>query len=345
MPNPAARPAEPRPSFRRFPIRRLLTLARTEKRNLVLGTICLALGSAMSLVYPQAIRIIIDNALGTGDRGAVDRATAFMVGVFAVQGVAIALRYVLFTISGERIVARLREDLYRSLIRQEIGFFDERRTGELVSRLASDTTVLQNTVSANVSMVLRNLAATVGGIALLFWTSPTLTLLMLAVVPPVAAGAVLYGRKVRGLSKALQDSLATSSEIAEESLSGVRTVRAFAAEEAESARYGRAVNASFEIARKRAFVAGSFFGGASFAAYAAAAVVLWYGSRLVMNGALSIGELTSFLMYTLIVAFSLGALGELWTDFMKAVGAGERVFELLDRVPASPTSGGRTLPQ
>ncbi len=342
MSKPPAPPA--RPSLKKFPVRRLLSIAATEKRNLILGTICLALASGMSLVYPQAIRVIIDGALESKDRAAIDRTALWMVAVFAVQGVAMALRYVLFTISGERIVARLREQLYRSLVSQEIGFFDERRTGELVSRLASDTTVLQNTVSANVSMVLRNLAAAVGGIALLLWTSPTLTLLMLAVVPPVAAAAVLYGKRVRTLSKSLQDSLAASSEVAEETLSGIRTVRSFAAEETEAGRYRTAIDRTFQLARQRAVVAGSFFGGASFFAYAAAAVVLWYGSRLVMDGELTVGSLTSFLMYTLIVAFSLGALGELWTDFMKAIGAGERVFELLDRAPAIPTNGGRTLP-
>ncbi len=342
MSKPPAPPA--RPSLKKFPVRRLLSLAATEKRNLILGTICLALASGMSLVYPQAIRVIIDGALESKDRAAIDRTALWMVAVFAVQGVAMALRYVLFTISGERIVARLREQLYRSLVSPEIGFFDERRTGELVSRLASDTTVLQNTVSANVSMVLRNLAAAVGGIALLLWTSPTLTLLMLAVVPPVAAAAVLYGKRVRTLSKSLQDSLAASSEVAEETLSGIRTVRSFAAEETEAGRYRTAIDRTFQLARQRAVVAGSFFGGASFFAYAAAAVVLWYGSRLVMDGELTVGSLTSFLMYTLIVAFSLGALGELWTDFMKAIGAGERVFELLDRAPAIPTNGGRTLP-
>jgi ATP-binding cassette subfamily B protein len=331
-------------SIRNLPFRRLVALARPERRNIALGTACLVVASAMNLAFPQAIRVIVDGALSEKDQALIDRATLALFVIFVIQGVAVALRYMLFTISGERIVARLRLDLYQSLLSQETAFFDERRTGELTSRLSADTTVLQNTVSANVSIALRNLAAVFGGTALLFYTSPVLTALMLAVVPPVALGAVVYGKRVRKLSRDLQDSLASANDVAEESLSGIRTVRAFAAEASEVSRYGRAIDASFRLARQRAFNAGAFFGSASFAAYAAAAVVLWYGSRMVMDGTLSIGALTSFLMYSLLVAFALGACGELYTDFMRASGAGERVFELLDRVPAMPCEGGIILP-
>ncbi|WP_373047294.1 ABC transporter ATP-binding protein [Vulgatibacter sp.] len=323
-----------------IPFRRLLALARPERRTLLVGTLCLFVGSAAGLAWPQLVRVLIDDALAGGDGSGLDRAALIMAALFLVQGAAVALRYVLFTTAGERIVARLRTDLFARLLDQEIAFFDLRRTGELTSRLASDTTVLQNTVSANLSMLLRNGAGVVGGLVLLFATSPLLTGLMLAVVPPVALGAVVYGKRVRKLSREVQDALAKASEVAEESLSGVRTVRSFTAEEKEVARYGAAVEASFDVARRRAKVAGLFFGGASFAAYAAAAAVLWYGGRLVLGGTMTVGELTSFLMYSLLVAFSLGALGELFTDFMRASGASERIFELIDRAPAIPPRGG-----
>jgi len=323
-----------------IPFRRLLALARPERRTLLLGTLCLFVGSAAGLAWPQLVRVLIDDALAGGDASRLDRAALIMAGLFFVQAVAVATRYVLFTTAGERIVARLRSDLFVRLLDQEIAFFDQRRTGELTSRLASDTTVLQNTVSANLSMLLRNGAGVVGGVVLLFLTSPILTGLMLAVVPPVALGAAAYGKRVRKLSKDVQDALASASEVAEESLSGIRTVRSFTAEAKEAARYGAAVEHSYEIAARRAKVAGVFFGGASFGAYAAAAAVLWYGGRLVLGGTMSVGELTSFLMYSLLVAFSLGALGELFTDFMRASGASERIFELIDRAPAIPPEGG-----
>ncbi|HET6347021.1 MAG TPA: ABC transporter transmembrane domain-containing protein, partial [Myxococcota bacterium] len=168
---------------------RLLALARPEWKSLAIGTFFLAVGSAMNLVYPQLIKRIIDESLGPAGSGAVDRAALLMVGVFFLEGLATGARYHTFTVTGERIVTTLRERLYRHLLAQEIAFFDAHRTGELTSRLASDTTVLQNAVSVNVSMTLRSLASVIGGMGLLLYTSPLLTALMLAVVPVVSVGA------------------------------------------------------------------------------------------------------------------------------------------------------------
>ena len=323
--------------------RRIYGLARPELRPLLIGTVFLLIGSGTSLIYPQAMRLIIDEALGARNRDFIDRAALVMTAVFAVQAVAVALRYTLFTTAGERVVTRLRQNLFASLMSQEVAFFDQRKTGELTNRLASDTTVLQNTVSVNISMALRNAAAALGGIVMLFYTSPRLTFLMLALVPAVAVGAVVYGRRVRKLSKEVQDALAASNEVAEESLSGVRTVRSFAAERHEVARYTQAQEHAFGLARRRIGQSATFMGTASFAASASAAAVLWYGGRLVLDGVLTVGSLTSFLIYSLTVAFSLGALTDLWADFMRASGAAERVFELLDRQPAIPPSGGERL--
>jgi ABC transporter fused permease/ATP-binding protein len=322
-------------------LRRILVLARPERWNLALGVVFLGIGSAMGLLFPQAIRMIIDDSLGPGKSvGTIDKAAALLVVVFVVQAIAVALRYVLFSISGERVVARLRADLFDHFMQQEVAFFDDHKTGELTNRLASDTTVLQNTVSVNISMALRFLATVLGGLGFLFYTSPRLTLLMLSVVPPVALGAFSYGRKVRKLSRHVQDSLARSSEVAEEALAGVRTVRAFAAEKHEVKRYAARVSESFDIARKRIVAAGSFMAVVVFAGYSAAALVLWYGGHLVVEGRMTVGGLTSFLIYTLLVAFSLGGLSDLWADFMKATGAAERIFELFDRKPAIPATGG-----
>jgi ABC transporter fused permease/ATP-binding protein len=327
----------------RATLRRLLGLARPELRTLLLGTFFLTIGSGMSLLYPQAMRYIIDEALGARDRSHIDNAALVMTAILAIQAFSVAMRYYLFTTAGERVVTRLRRNLFASMMSQEVAFFDERKTGELTNRLSSDTTVLQNTVSANISMVLRNGAQALGGIAWLFYTSPTLTLVMLAVVPPVAVGAVAYGRRVRKLSKEVQDALASSNEVAEESLSGVRTVRSFAAERTEVERYGGAMEKAFSLARRRIRQSSTFMAVASFGGSVAAVLVLWYGGRLVVDGALTVGGLTSFLLYSVFVAFALGALADLWADFMRASGAAERVFELLDRAPAIPTSGGERL--
>jgi ABC transporter fused permease/ATP-binding protein len=330
-------------------LRRIVGLARPEWRLLAAGTVFLAIGSAASLLYPQAIRVVIDGALGLGGTtvlgagpGVVDRAALGMAVLALVQGGAIVVRARCFGVAGERVVTRLRRDLYRAVLDQEVAFFDERRTGELTSRLASDTAVLQSAVSANVSMGLRHLATAVGGVIFLFFTSARLALVMLAVVPLVAIGAVVYGRRVRRLAREVQDALAAAGEVAEESLSGIRTVRSFDAEERETARYGQAVWKAFETARRRIRAGSAFMGGAAGAGYAAVALVLWYGGRLVAEGGLTAGGLTSFLVYTLVLAMSLGALADLWADFMKALGAAERIFEIQDRRPRVPVSGGAT---
>lgn len=244
---------------------------------------------------------------------------------------------------GHRVVTELREKTFRRIIEQEIGFFDQRKTGELMSRLASDTTVLQSTVSVNVSMVLRSLTTVIGGIAMLVVGSPRLAVLILIVVPPISLGAVFFGRKIRGLSRQVQDALALAGEIAEETLSGVRTVRAFARENHEAGRYGSAVYSTLQAIRSNTIYMAWFQGVLMFMGYGVIALVLWYGGRLILSGEMSNGQLTEFIIYTLMVAFSLGTLGGLWADFMRASGAAERVFELLDRQPEIGLSGGLTL--
>lgn len=336
-------PAEPKPAFRAASLRRILSLARPELRSLVVGTFFLVVGSAAGLAFPQMIGSIVDRANQKG-LASLDVVAYQMVGVAAVQALAFAVRFILFTVAGERVVARLRADLFARLMDQEIGFFDEKKTGELTNRLASDTTVLQNTVSVNISMSLRFVVSIAGGVVLLFATSAKLTLLMLAVVPPIALGAVAYGRRLRRLSRDVQDALAESSEVAEEALAGIRTVRSFTAEPREVERYGAAVMKSFELARSRAHLGATFMGVVSFAGYAAIAAVLWLGGRLIAGGdGLTPGGLTKFLIYTIMVAFSLGGLSDVWADFMKASGAADRIFELLDRTPAIPPTVGEEL--
>ena len=321
-------------------IGRILLLSRSEWGRLAVGALFLLIGSAASLAYPQAIRVLLDDALIQREPSAIDRAAMIMGVVVAIQALATGIRYVLFTTAGERIVTQLRKDLFARLLEQEIAFFDARRTGELQSRLASDTTVLQNAVSVNISMALRNLATIVGGIALLFITSPLLGGIMVCVVPPVALAAVYWGRRLRRLAREAQDALAGAAAVAEETLGGIRTVRSFVAEQAEAARYGVAIEGAFQLQAQRIRLAATFMACVSAAGFAVATLVLWYGGRLVIEGAMSVGGLTSFLVYTMLVAFSMGALTDLWADLTKASGAAERVFELLDREPSMVPRGG-----
>ena len=329
---------EPTNPKRPLDLNRLFSLARPEAGTLILGTIVLVLGSAMTLSYPMVVQVILDG-IGDGQgKELVDKATVVLLVLFLLGALFGAARSWLFTVAGERIVATLRRSLYNAILSQEVAFFDERRTGELTNRLASDTTVLQNTVTVNVSMLLRFVIMGIGGVGFLFYTSWRLTLLTLAIVPVVAISAAMLGRRLRKISRDFQDALADSTEVAEETISGIRTVRAFARENAEQERYGEAVERSFSIARKRATYIGIFRGLIGFAAYAAIAVVLWFGGHMLVDKTMSIGELTSYLLYTLTVAMSIGAISGLYEDFMKALGASERVFELIDREPQ--VSGG-----
>jgi ABC transporter fused permease/ATP-binding protein len=314
-------------------IRKLLELARPQLGRLALATVFLLMGSAVSLSYPMVIGKVVDLITAGEATELVDQAALALVVLFALLGLMTALRVYLFDVAGERVVADLREQLYGSLVRQEVAFFDSRRTGELINRLSADTSLIQDAVTTDASMVLRFGVALVGSLTIMTIASWRLTLVMLAVVPFVAVGATVYGRMLRAVSREVQDALAESTAVAEESLSGIRTVRAFAREDTEVERYGGAVEASFQLARRRSRLRGVFLGLTTFLGYSAIAGVTWYGGRLVAADQMTIGELTSFVLYTFTLAVAIGMLTSLWADMSKALGASERVFELLGRSP------------
>jgi len=336
---------------RRVTLLRLFRLARADRGMIVCGIALLALGSATTLLYPQGMRVVIDGALGRvpdavtrlglSRRSLVDWAAFGMALVALVQAAAAGGRTYLFNIAGERTVTRLRGDLYRHILAQEVAFFDAERTGEIMNRLSGDATLLQSAVSTDLSMALRSGVQAVGAMVLLFVTSPRLAAMMIGVVPAIAVSTLIFGRRVRQLSREVQDQLADASAVAEESLSGLRTVRSFSAEALEDARYRRSLDAAFASTRRRVRASSTFLACVSFAGYAAAALVFWYGGRLVTVGQLSVGQLTSFFVYTMMVGFSLGDLADLWAGFMKALGAADRVFALLDRTPAIAAAGER----
>lgn len=323
--------------------KRVLELARPELPILVPGTVALVVGTALSLVFPRGIGMLVDAATKPDGGSELNRDLALLAGVLFFSSVASFLRAYWFTFAGERVVARLRTDLYANLLRQEIGFFDAQRTGELVNRLAADTAVLQNSATVNISMGLRFVLQSIGCVALMFWTSSKLSFVILAVVPVVVLAAVTFGRSVRGLSKKTQDALAQAAEVAEETLANVRTVRAFAREEPEIGRYSSRIDTVFGMGRRFAFVYAAFSGGMGYVAYLAAIAGLWYGGRMVAAGEITTGLLTSYMLYAVFLGAALGGLSQLYSDFNRAIGASVRVFELLDRRPGVVNVGGRTL--
>jgi ABC transporter fused permease/ATP-binding protein len=323
-------------------LRRLLALARPELGLLSVATLALLLGSAVALFAPQGIRTLMDAVSKPDGRARLDRALLELLVVFAGMGGLGFARAYLFTIAGERVVLRLRERLFARVLSQEIAFFDAQKTGDLLSLLAADTALLQNAVTVNVSMALRFGLQSLGSLGILFVTSPRLTLVMLAVVPFVSIGAVLFGRTVRASSKAMQEALGQASSVAEEAFTGVRTVRGFAREPLEEARYARRARDVFDVGRRLALAYGAFQGGMGFAGYAAIAAVLYYGGTLVLAGTMTVGELSAFMLYTVFMGVGLASLSGLYGDYSRALGASARVFTMLDREPRLPTSGGVT---
>lgn len=310
---------------------KILKLSKPEWPLLIKGMCFLFLSSAALMAYPQYIKVIIDEALKSKDLKSLNLAAGIAFIIFVIQSLTSSLRYFYFTKAGEQTVKRLRGKLFSQIISQEMTFFDFSKTGELLGRLSSDTSVLQNALSVNISMLIRNIVQVVGGIIFLFLTSAKLTIFILLIIPPIAYLVAIFGKRVKVLSRATQDSLAVSSAVAEEGLSGVRTVKAFAQEEWEIKRYKNQLDISFELSMKKVLEIAKFTGAISVLGFSAVVFIVWFGGKLVISNEMSIGTLTSYILYVITVAFSAGMLGSLYTDFMSALGAGHRIFELLDK--------------
>ena len=323
--------------------RRIFSLINLERSTLLWGLFFLIISSIAGLVYPQFVRWMVDNVLTAKDYALLNKVVLGLFVALSISMVAGNVRYYLFTLSGERIVLKLREQLYRSILKQEVAFFDFNRTGELMSRLSSDSATLQNTVSVNISQGLRNIAQVIGGFAFMFYTSWKLSAVLLIIIPPVAGMAFFFGRKIRALSKEFQATLADSSIVAEETISGLRTVKSFVQEMNEVNRYEGALKSALTIARQRIRVIAEFMTFAMVLGVTAICFVLWFGGREVIAGSLTAGELVQFLLYLFVVAIGVGSLGSLWGDLMAGVGASQRIFEIIERVPAFADTG-KTLP-
>lgn len=324
--------------------KKILRLSREEWPLLGLGLLFLAISSAALLAYPHFIKSIIDEAMAKKNHSDLNRAALIALGVFIIQAITSALRYFYFTLAGEKTVKRLRSKLFSQIMGQDITFFDGQKTGELLGRLGSDTALLQNALSVNISMLVRSFVQASGGVIMLFLTSAKLTTFILILIPPLGFLAARFGKKVKSISKKSQDSLATSTGVAEEGIGNVRTVKSFAQESYELARYSERLDHSFGLSKSKIRVVASFTNLVTIIGLSAVVFIIWYGGRLVIEGELSVGTLTSFLLYVITVAFSVGMLGSLWTDFMSAFGASSRIFELLDKSTEDLDQGEKTFP-
>jgi subfamily B ATP-binding cassette protein MsbA len=313
---------------------RLWPRIRPHRWKLLLATLCLMASAAIGLAFPQVVRYLLDAAFVRRDRALLDRVALGLAGLFVVQAVFNFGQAYLLSSTGERVIARLRQDVFEHLVRLSPGFFAERRTGELVSRLSADVGTLQGLVSYQISEFARQVLYLIGGLTLLTLTHPQLTRTTLLVVPFVVGSAVFFGRRLRTISTGVQDKVAEATAVAEEAFSQIRTVQSFVQEAWEARRYGRRMAEVVRAAIRRALVRGVFFGVITFATFSGTVVVLWQGGRLVLAGALTAGTLVSFLLYTIFIAAAVGALTSLFSSYQEAVGAARRVFELLETAPA-----------
>jgi subfamily B ATP-binding cassette protein MsbA len=280
------------------------------------------------------VRYLLDAAFVQGDRGMLDRIALMLLGIFATTAVLNYIQTYWLTATGERAVAGLRRELFNKLLTMPPGFFADRRSGELVSRLTADVSMLQGIMSHQLAEFARQLMALTGGVIILTWMQPRLMLTALAVVPVVIGSAMLFGRRLKRITTGVQDQLAESTAAAEEAFSHIRVVQGFVQEDQERARYGERIGKVVTTALKRARTRAFFFGAITFTTFAGVTAVLWMGGRLVLSGQLTAGSLVSFLLYTVSIAASIGGLASFFSSYQEGVGAAERVFELLEEEPA-----------
>ncbi|GMF37721.1 unnamed protein product [Phytophthora fragariaefolia] len=328
-------------------VKRLLSLYRPEKKPLAVSISALGVSTLITMCVPYGMGKVID-VVTAGAAAPVPLPTVVTLlgGLFAAGSIANVIRVDTSNMIGERITNRLRQDTYASILRQELGFFDASRTGELLNRLSADTTLIGKVLSDNVAGGLRSTGQALGSITMIFVTCPKLAMVMLSVVPPIALGAVSYGRYVKKLTTKVQTQLSQATEVAEEKLGNIRVVRWFAKEPHEVEAHRGKVDQVLALARKRSLASATFFGGVDFGVKMSMLGVLGYGGQMVVDGVLTSGDLTSFLLYTLYVGFSFAGLSSFYAELMKGIGASSRVFELLHRQPKIrvPEGGWAPLP-
>jgi len=296
----------------------------------ILGaSVALLISSATVLMLGQGLRYLVDEGLRASDTGLLNRAVGLLLATVVVLAASTYFRFFLVSWIGERVVADLRKAVFDRIIAMSPAYFETTKTGEVLSRLTTDTTLLQTVIGSSVSLALRNLLILIGGVAMLAVTSLKLTAIVLAIVPVVVVPILTFGRRVRRLSRASQDSVADVGAYAEEMINAIRTVQAFTHEAADRADFQLRVKESFDVAISRIRVRALLSGVIILFAFGAIALVLWIGGYDVVGGRMSGGQLSAFVFYAILVAFSVGTLSEVFGDLQRAAGATERLLELL----------------
>ncbi|KAJ7029994.1 P-loop containing nucleoside triphosphate hydrolase protein [Mycena alexandri] len=322
---------------------KIAALAKPEKKPLLMAVGLLFVSSSISLSIPFTIGKLIDFFSSTNPQMPLGlslwQTSTILLLMFTAGAMANAGRALLMRMAGQRIVARLRERTYAASLEQEVEFV-EKGEGDVLSRLSVDTSIVGESVTQNLSDGLRAVVMSSVGLGAMFYISPKLTMLMLVVVPPVSLGAVFYGRYLKKLSNQTQEAVGEMTKVASESLSALRTVQAYNAHEQEQLKFHERIGHVLSLAKKEATASAIFFGTTGWSGNVTILSLLGYGGTLVSQGQISVGELTSLLLYTLYVGNGLSMMTSFFSSIMRGIGAGTRIFELLDRTPAIPPHKG-----
>ncbi len=313
---------------------RLYSLARPYFVPLTVATLLLLLGSGTALMQPILAGRVVDTALERSTDSRLGSLVAALIGLFALLGVLGYFQTWLLGATGARLLRDLRQRLFSHLIGLSVDFFDHRRVGELLSRMGSDLTVVQTALTEQIPSGLQALVRFLGVLIILLVLHSRLTLVALLVVPPVVLFAIFFGRRLEKVAKKERDAVAESSAWAEEALAGVRTLQAYSAEGQARERYDKRLRDLLGVQLTNTRLYGAFAGLLTFGGFSAFGIVLGYGGGMMQEGSLSAGELTSFLLYTFLIAVSVSQLGSLYAGYRQLRGSSARVFELLDRAPA-----------
>ena len=330
MPEPPARAAAPTPRA----LSGLLPFVRPYRGRVALAGVFLVLAAASTLAFPVALKLLIDRGLVAADPGerllALREHFVLLFGVAAALGAFSAARFYMVSWLGERITADLRNAVYAHVLRQSPEFFESTKTGEVLSRLTTDTTLVQTVVGSSLSMGLRNVVMGIGALLALIVTNPVVMTQVLGILVLVVLPSIYFGRRVRKLSRASQDRVADSSAIAAEVLSEIPVVQGFVQEAREAERFDRSTEAAFDTARRRSRVRALLVAFMITATFGALLWGLYQGTQAVINGQISAGHLGQTVVFVIIFVGAVAVLSEVWGDLLRAAGATERLMELLD---------------
>ena len=312
--------------------RRLLAFVRPYRRNLALAASLLVLSTLLGLIWPQVVLQVLD--LGLHDPALLDRLVLALIAVLLVRAVIDGARQYVMTWTGERVIFDLRMAIVRHLQSLSLSFFTGRKTGELMSHVTSDATLVHGVVTQTIISVLGQVLTLVGGLVVIFVMNWRLALLTLVVAPPIGLLGQYLGRRIRTLSREAQDAQGEAVGVLQEAIAEIRTVQAFTRERYEADRFHDKLFITFHAVLRRARISSTLFPLIGFLGFFASIVVLWYGGHQVIDGQSTPGQLVAFLLYAGMVAGPVGGLASQWTQVQEAFGAADRIFALLDTEPA-----------